>query len=235
MTPVEFAGRPRIVVIGGSSGIGAATARLAHDAGCAVVVVSRHAEQADVPGKKVSIDMADIAAVEAWFAAAGPIDYLVAAPSAHASGSLAELDLDAARHAFDVKLWGPLAAIRSADVRQAVVLVSGIAAISPWRDGLSVGPSALCGAVEATARCLALALAPVRVNAVSPGVVDTPLYADMPEALRSEIYHRHAAALPVGEIGTPADVAKAIWSLLTNPFITATTLYVDGGHRLVSP
>lgn len=226
---------PRAVVIGGSSGIGLATARLARRHGCAVTVLSRNPERGDADVDAVSIDISDTAAVTAFFEGFGPFEYLVSAPSVHAVGSLSELDVDAAKLGFDVKLWGPLSAIKAGDVREAIVLVSGIASTMPWRDGRSVVTAAICGAVEAVVRSLAVDLAPVRVNALSPGLVDTPLYADMSPQARSELYDQYAAVLPAGRVGTAEETADGIWLLLTNGFLTGTTMYVDGGHRLVAP
>ena len=169
----------RIVVIGGSSGIGLATARLCADKGWDVIVASRNPERADVVAEKVALDITDAAAVRALFARLGPVDHLVTTTVARAGGPVKELDLDAARHAFETKLWGPLAAIQAADVTESIVLTSGAAAWVPMRGGSAT--AAVNGAVEALVRTLAVELAPVRVNAVCPGIIDTPTWAGMPE------------------------------------------------------
>ena len=95
--------------------------------------------------------------------------------------------------------------------------------------------AAVNGAVEALVRTLAVELAPVRVNAVSPGIIDTPTWAAMPDDQREALFSRLAGALPVGRVGSAEDVADAIWHLLTNEFVTGTVLHVDGGHRLAAP
>jgi len=223
----------RLVVIGGSSGIGLATARRAVEAGWAVVVASRNPDRAEIDADKAELDVTNAAAVRSFFGGLGPIDHLVSSTVARAGGPVKELDLDAARQAFEAKLWGPLAAVQAADVRRSIVLLSGVAASTPMRGASST--AAVNGAVEALVRTLAVELAPVRVNAVSPGVIDTPTWAAMPTEQREALFSRLADALPAGRIGSPDDVADTIWHLLTNEFVTGTVLHVDGGHRLAAP
>jgi NAD(P)-dependent dehydrogenase (short-subunit alcohol dehydrogenase family) len=171
--------------------------------------------------------------VRKTFAELGPIDHLVLSTVARAGGPAKELDLGAARQAFQVKLWGPFAAVQAADVRSSIVFVSGVAAATPARGGSAT--AAVNGAIEALVRTLAVELAPVRVNAVSPGIIDTPTWDAMAEADRKAMFDRLAGALPAGRTGTPDDIADAIWLLLTNGFVTGITLPVDGGHRLAAP
>jgi NAD(P)-dependent dehydrogenase (short-subunit alcohol dehydrogenase family) len=223
----------RLLVIGGSSGIGLATARRAVEAGWDVVVASRDPERADVAAQKLALDVTDDAAVRKELADLGPLDHLVSSTVARAGGLAKELDLDAARLAFETKLWGPLRAIQAAEVRRSIVLLSGVAASTPMRGASST--AAVNGAVEALVRTLAVELAPVRVNAVSPGVIDTPTWATMPADQRETLFSRLAEALPAGRIGAPEDIADGIWHLLTNEFVTGTVLHVDGGHRLAAP
>lgn len=223
----------RAVFVGGSSGIGLAAARKAVSAGWDVIVASRAPEKADIDAEAVALDVTDREAVRSFFGGLGPIDHLVSSTVARASGPVKELDLDAARGAFETKLWGPLTAVQAADVRGSIVLLSGAAASTPMRGGAAT--AAVNGAVEALVRTLAVELAPVRVNAVSPGIIDTPTWAAMPDDLREAMFSRLAGALPVGRVGTADDVADAIWHLLTNEFVTGTVLHVDGGHRLAAP
>jgi NAD(P)-dependent dehydrogenase (short-subunit alcohol dehydrogenase family) len=223
----------KLVAIGGSSGIGLAVARRAVAAGWDVIVASRNPARADIDAEAVELDVTDTAAVHAFFGSVGTIDHLVSSTVARAGGLAKELDLAAARHAFETKLWGPLAAIQAADVRGSIVLLSGVAASTPMSGGGAT--AAVNGAVEALVRTLAVELAPVRVNAVSPGVIDTPTWAAMPDDQREALFSRLAGALPVGRVGSPEDVADGIWHLLTNGFVTGTVLHVDGGHRLAAP
>jgi NAD(P)-dependent dehydrogenase (short-subunit alcohol dehydrogenase family) len=223
----------RVVVIGGSSGIGLATARLCRDKGWDVVIASRDPERADVDAEKVALDVTDAAATRELFARLGAIDHLVTTTVARAGGPVRDLDLDAARHAFETKLWGPLAAIQVADVRGSIVLTSGVLAHVPAVGGAAT--AALNGAVEGLVRTLAVELAPTRVNAVCPGFVDTPTWAGLDDDARQTMFDRLAGALPVGRVGAAEDLAHAIWLLLTNGFVTGTVLGVDGGHRLAAP
>jgi NAD(P)-dependent dehydrogenase (short-subunit alcohol dehydrogenase family) len=223
----------RALFIGGSSGIGLAAARTAVEAGWDVIVASRDPARAGIDAELITLDVTDADAVRSTLGALGAIDHLVSSTVARAGGPAKELDLHAARGAFETKLWGPLAAIQAADVTRSIVLLSGAAASTPMRGGAST--AAVNGAVEALVRTLAVELAPVRVNAVSPGIIDTPTWAAMPEEQRDALFSHLAGALPVGRIGTSEDVADAIWHLLTNGFVTGTVLHVDGGHRLAAP
>ena len=223
----------RAVFVGGSSGIGLAAAQRAAAAGWDVVVASRNPERADVDAERVVLDIADEAAVRETFGALGPIDHLVFSPVARAGGPPRSLDLEAARRAFEIKLWGPFAAVQAADVRGSIVFVSGVAATTPMRGGSAT--AAVNGAVEALVRTLAVELAPVRVNAVSPGIVATPTWDGMAAEDREAMFARLAGALPAGRVGVADDLAEAIWLLLTNGFVTGITLPVDGGHRLAAP
>ena len=223
----------KAVFVGGSSGIGLAAARKAVDAGWDVVVVSRDPIRAEIDAEKVALDVTDPAAVHALFGSLGPIDHLVSSTVARAGGPAKELDLDAARKAFETKLWGPFGVIQAADVRGSIVLMSGVAASTPMRGGAAT--AAVNGAVEALVRTLAVELAPVRVNAVSPGIIDTPTWHAMADDHREAMFTRLAGSLPVGRVGSAEDVANGIWHLLTNEFVTGTVLQVDGGHRLAAP
>jgi NAD(P)-dependent dehydrogenase (short-subunit alcohol dehydrogenase family) len=220
-------------VIGGSSGIGLATARRCAAEGWDVIVASRDPARADVDAERVELDTTDESAVRTVLARLGPVDHLVSSTVARASGPARELDLAAARLAFETKLWGPLAAVQATDVRRSIVLLSGAAASTPMRGGAAT--AAVNGAVEALVRTLAVELAPVRVNAVAPGIIDTPTWSAMPAEQRNAMFTRLADALPVGRVGSAEDVASGIWHLLTNEFVTGTVLQVDGGHRLAAP
>ena len=95
--------------------------------------------------------------------------------------------------------------------------------------------AAVNGALEALVRTLAVELAPVRVNAVSPGIIATPTWDGMAAEDRTAMFDRLAGALPAGRVGAAEDIAAAIWLLLTNGFVTGIVLPVDGGHRLAAP
>lgn len=233
----------RIVIIGGSSGIGLAVAQAAGAAGAQLVIASRSAQKlaaaraqiaGDVEG--LTLDVTDPAAVHAFFAALGPFDHLVvsAGEVRDVIGPALSLDHDHARAHVESRFWGPFLAARyGAPLLRpggSIVLFSGVIGERP-EPGLALA-GAVNAAVEVLGRTLALELAPaVRVNVVSPGLVDSPLLAWLPEAARAEMFAATAATMPARRPGTPAEVAQGVLYLLGNAFATGTTLHVDGGYR----
>jgi len=109
--------------------------------------------------------------------------------------------------------------------------VSGFLSIRPRPNSAVV--SVANGALESMTRALALELAPIRVNCVSPGLIDTPIRAAMPEAARKEMLAKAAAALPVRRVGLGDDVAKQILAFMTNDFATGSIVYLDGGGLII--
>ncbi len=231
------------LVIGGTSGVGLATARQLHARGVQVHVAGRTQQRLDdlattephLAGHQ--LDAGDAAAVRELAARIVPIDYLVVTLSGPGGmGALADLDLDALRTAFDGKFWAHLTAVQAVAPHLAadgsITLVGAITA----RAGLpgTAGIAAINGAVEALVKPLAVELAPVRVNAVSPGFIDTPRWSAMPEDARAEVFRSAAAALPTGRIADADQVADVVVLAATNGNITGTILETDGGARLVS-
>ena len=133
------------------------------------------------------------------------------------------------RATMEGKFWGAWRVARSADIRPggSLTLVSGFLSIRPRPNSAIVG--AANGALELLARSLALELAPVRVNCVSPGIIDTPIRAAMPEAARLDMLAKTAAALPVGRVGIGEDIARQILAFMTIGFATGSIVYLDGG------
>jgi len=223
----------RALFIGGSSGIGLAAAELALHEGFEVIVASRNPERAAIAAEKIVVDLEDEGTIHDCFRRIGPIEHLICTTVARAAGLAREVDLAAARRAFETKFWGPFTAIRAAEVSESITLASGVAASTPMRAG-SITAS-INGAIEALIKTLAVELAPVRVNAVAPGVIDTPLWAGLADDDRGRMFQGLADSLPTRRVGSPAHVAAAIVFLMQNSFVTGEVVHVDGGHRLAQP
>ncbi len=227
----------RVVLLGGTSGIGLATARLAAEHGAEVIVASSNPSSvqralAELPATAsgTACDLTDPAAVEAFFAGLDPFDHLVyTAGEALTLLEIRSLDLARARQAFELRYFGALGAVHAAvpKIRAggSVVLTSGTAADRSG-PGWAVAAS-ICGAADSLVRALALELAPIRVNAVKPGIVRTPLWPDGFD------YEAAAATLPVGRIGEPADIAEAYVFLMNQHYATGSIVTVGGGNVLV--
>lgn len=233
----------KVVIFGGTSGIGLATAHAAAAQEAEVVVVSssRHkvAEAVVALGpcaEGQALDVNDIDSVSGLFAAIGGLDHLVyTAGEALQLGGLAEMDTGALRRAFDVRMFGAMAAVKAAApyIRQggSIVLTSGIASARPMK-GWTITAS-ICGAMEGFTRALAVELAPIRVNIVSPGLVRTPLWGDMSESQREAMYLQACERLPVGRVGEADDIARTYLHLMDNAYVTGQSFVVDGGGILV--
>jgi NAD(P)-dependent dehydrogenase (short-subunit alcohol dehydrogenase family) len=232
----------RVVVLGGTSGIGFATAKAAACLGAEVTVVSRRPASVDravadlPPGTSGrAADLTDPDQVRDLLSDLGSIDHLVfTAGEPLALMSMDTLDLEKAREFFALRYFGALSAVRAAipHLRPggSITLTTGIAAHRPG-PGWAVAAS-ICGAVESLTRALAVELAPIRVNAVSPGVVRSPLWASMTQASRDQLYRDTAASIPAGRVGEVADIAQAYLFCLTESFATGSILTVDGGAVL---
>lgn len=233
----------RVVVIGGTAGIGFAVAEGAAREGARVVVASRRRENVDAALKVLPegaegqvLDASDEDAVRGFFARVGAYDHLVyTAGDSLLLGSVAGTDTATARSFLDTRLWGAYTAVKhgAGSIRPggSVVLTTGTAGRRPL-PGSSVA-SALCGAMESLTRALAVELAPLRVNVVSPGVVRTELWRELPEADREGLYRSSAESLPVGRVGEPAEVAEAYLYLMRGGYSTGSVVVVDGGGTLV--
>jgi len=228
-----FAGK-KVVVVGGSSGIGLATAEAVKREGADVIIASRNVERLDKAAEKLNAiaiptDVTSDASVADLFRRCGPIDHVVVTAAQLRTGPFKQVAMEDVRATMEVKFWGAWRVAREADIRAggSLTLVSGFLSVRPRPNSAIV--SAANGALESLARALALELAPVRVNAVSPGVIDTPIRAAMPEAARLEMLAKTAAALPVGRVGAAEDIARQILGFMANGFATGSIVYIDGG------
>ena len=229
----------RVVILGGTSGIGLATAKAAARCGAEVTVISRHRASVDralaelPPGARGrAADLTDPAPAGALFDDLGDIDHLVfTAGEPLTQMDIAALDLDRVREFFALRYFGALWAVRAAAPHLrpggSITLSTGITGRRP-SPGWAVAAS-ICGAVESLTRALAVELAPIRVNAVCPGVVRSPLWASMTPGGREQLYRDTAASIPAGQVG---DIAHAYLYCLTQPFATGSILTVDGAAAL---
>ncbi|MDI2124876.1 SDR family oxidoreductase [Yinghuangia seranimata] len=234
----------RVVVMGGSSGIGEAAAKRFAVDGAEVVVTGRDQARLDAAVERIGgkttgyrLDGADSAQVAAFFAGAGTVDHLVLALSGSAgSGAFAELDLDHLAAGFDGKFWPYLRILQAAlpTLRRdgSVTMVTAASARAAYAG--SSGLAAINGALQAMVPPLAVELAPLRVNAVSPGVVDTPWWDRVPEAARTEFFEGLAATTPVGRVGHADEIGDAIRMVAGNGFISGVVLDVTGGANLAT-
>jgi len=223
-----------VVVVGGSSGIGYATAELCKAEGAAVTIASRPGEKLQAAAKRLGVraiaaDVTSDPAVENLFRECGSVDHVVVTAAQLRSAHIKELSIEDAKATMESKFWGAYRVARSASIAPggSLTIVSGFLSLRPRPASAIVG--AANGALESLARGLAIDLAPVRVNAVSPGIIDTPIRAAMPEAARKAMLEKTAAALPVKRVGVAEDVARQIFACMTNGFMTGAIVLIDGG------
>ncbi|AMY54536.1 SDR family oxidoreductase [Rhodococcoides fascians] len=230
----------RVLVIGGASGIGRAVATEIIDSGGSVVLAGRRPDVVErvvsALGDRASaltVDLSDEESIAAAAATVGAIDHVVSLAADHANGPIGELDVADIRKAFDAKVIGPIQLAKhfGGHISEggSLLFFSGVAAWKP-APGLSI-MSTTNGAVSFLVEALAVELAPIRVNAVSPGIVDSGAWDAMGDGKQS-FFEETARANPAGRVGRPADVVATVLYALTATFVTGTTLHVDGGGRL---
>ena len=232
-----------VVLLGGSAGIGLETARLARAEGADVILVGRNAERLERAAREVdaqstaAFDATDVDALERFFEdQPKPVDHVLVTAGGPHYQPLAEMDFAEARCTVEEHLWLPLQLARIAVERVrpggSLLFMSGTGGRRP-AVGLTVGGTLTAGAPALTAN-LALEIAPIRVNLIAAGFVDTPLSAsllgDQLEARRTQLRE----TLPIGRVVGPEDVAALAVHLMTNTALTGATFDIDGGQQLVS-
>jgi NAD(P)-dependent dehydrogenase (short-subunit alcohol dehydrogenase family) len=228
-----------VLVVGRAGGIARAAAESAREAGARVVAAGRNQaalasayDGMDITGEYV--DLTDEASINALGKRLGTVDHVVSTASARAKGRLADLDREAVRMAFDTKVIGPIMLAKHLSPRMSpdgsFLFFSGDTAVKPSVGFLAVAGTN--GAVDSVIRSLAVELAPIRVNSVSPGTIDSGAWDALGEQAKAEFFRNLSATNPARRVGTVGDVAQAVLFALTTTFLTGVTLPVDGGELL---
>ena len=227
-----------VLVVGGSSGIGLATAKAFAAAGARVTIASRSAEKLEAALKELGgeaksqvLDTGDAKAVE-QFLSAHTWNHVVVSAAKTPSGPVRQLSLDDAHKAMESKFWGAYRVARAARIEDggSLTIVSGFLSVRP--SATSVLQGAINSALESLVRGMALEFSPVRVNAVSPGMIRTPLWHGMDAEKREAMFAAVAEKLPAKRAGEPEDIANAILYAAATPFTTGSTITVDGGGSI---
>lgn len=233
----------RIILLGGSSGFGLATAKAAAAEGAKVVIVSSKKESiqaalAQLPEGSEGhvVDLTDEAQIKSFFQQAGSFDHLIfTAGEALLIGNIGDINIGDARKFFDLRLWGMIAAVKYSaphlNPKGSITLTGGTGSMRP-------GPSwSICAsvlaAVEGFMRAMAVELAPIRVNMVTAGVVKSPMWSFLPEATRESIYSSVGQSMLLKRVGEVEDVAKTFLYLLHQHWSTGQVVVIDGGSVLV--
>lgn len=228
----------KIIIIGGSSGIGFAVASAAVDAGAKVIIASRSADKLAKAKSKLkdavetySLDLLQEKSIQSFFEAIGSFDHLQLPGSEVRFGNLDNLSIEDAKYSFESKFWGPYIAIKYAhhylSKKGSITLYSGAASQKPTRESTILTP--LNAAVEGLSRALAIALVPIRVNVISPGITMTPLFEDMGKDQVKKIFETYKDSLLIQRFATSEEVAQTAIYLMSNDYVTGSLNMVDGG------
>lgn len=236
--PLPLAGQ-RVLVIGGASNLGAAIARRAVADGAHVIVAARHLAAAQAhadmlpDATAIHLDITDERSIATAAEALGPIDHIVSTAAAHHNVPLADLEHERIVTAFEAKVIGPMLVAKHfgphLSSAGSITLFSGVAAWKPAA-GYAVMDTTN-GAVAFLASHLAIELAPVRVNAISPGIIDSGTWDALGDDTKAAFLSSVASTNPVGRVGATRDIVDAVAWLMTAGFVTGETLHIEGGAR----
>jgi NAD(P)-dependent dehydrogenase (short-subunit alcohol dehydrogenase family) len=227
----------KVIVAGGSSGIGLATARLLAQQQAVITVTGRDTEKLKAIHvsdgfNTATVDSTNRAALDTFFKQAGNTDHLIVSISGHKGmGHFATLPLQELQEGFDNKFWPQLHTVQAAlpymNKGGSITLITAMSALGrlPGASGLA----ALNGGLELMVPILAKELKPLRINAVSPGVVDTPWWNFLPEENKQQTFQQFAQQIPVGRIARPEEIADTILFVLHNEYMTGAVIPCDGG------
>lgn len=225
-----------VLVIGGTSGIGFGVAKAAQEAGAHVTVASRSAEKVANTSTRlgtegVELDTGDAAMLEGFFAGHG-FDHIFCSAASTRVDAVRSLPLEDAFGSFDSKFWGAYRVARAASVSPggSLTFVSGFLSVRPKAGAAIQG--AINAGIEGLTRGLALELAPIRVNCISPGLIETEMYDTLDGDGRKAMFDGAAERLPVGRVGTRENIATQALALMANPYMTGSTIFVDGGGAI---
>lgn len=233
----------RVMILGGSSGIGLATAKAATAEGAKAVIVSGNQQRINTALQELpantegyAVDLSKENNIKDFFAGIGNFDHLVYTAGENIKlVTMNEVQVEQAREYFNLRYWGAFTAVKYGashiNTGGSINLTGGIASPRPGA-GWSLGAS-ICAAMEGFTRAMAAELAPIRVNLVSPGVVKTNLWNGMPDAERESFYNTIGNSLLVKRVGEAEDIAQAYVYLMKQPFATGQVLVTDGGAVLV--
>lgn len=231
----------RVVIVGGTSGIGLATAQAFINEAAQVIIASRSLKNLEKAKQELNgdveayeLDFREEEKVAEFFERVGRFDHLIITAGEGIMGDIRDLPIREAHSAFDSKFWGQYIIVKAAipylNEKSSITLTSGIYATRPPK-GASLF-AAVNSAIEGLMRGLTLDLAPIRINVVSPGLVETPMYAGLSEEERTNLFSSVAKQLPVGHIAQPEDIAETYVFLAKNGFTTGSVVIIDGGALL---
>ncbi|MGW4094670.1 SDR family oxidoreductase [Nocardia sp. NPDC004750] len=230
-----------VVIIGGSSGIGFEVARQVIAYGGEVVVGGRDAERLDAAlsalgpsARGWTVDVTEKASIATFFESVDRLDHLFTPGSSYGRGKLTEISDELAESPFRSKFWGQYHAVKHAVPKLtpagSIVLMAGAYSVRPPVDGAAY--AACNGALESLGKALAVELHPIRVNVVSPGLIDSDLWTRVPAEVRRHNFETYKEATLSGRAGTVGEVAQAVLYLMTNTYTTGSILSPDGGYTL---